>query len=170
MTGRRHACGMLVGVLLGASLVWLAGLGPLPTGGTAAFANTTERVVSNPRTGLAIDGFDPVAYFVDEAARPGRQEFEFRYRGATWRFRNPGNRAVFADNPGDYEPRFGGYDPVAISRGSPTPGNAEIWLVLGQKLYLFYDPQTREDFMADTRRLAMLAESRWPDVLKVLSQ
>ena len=73
--------------------------------------------------------------------------------------------------PPSYEPRFGGYDPIAIGRGAPTSGNPEIWLIWGQKLYLFYDPQTREEFMADPRRIDLQAEARWPDVLKhVLSQ
>jgi len=140
-------------------------------GGMAALAATTEWVVTNPRTGLAIEGFDPVAYFIDEAARPGRSDFELRYRGATWRFRNPGNQAAFADKPGDYEPRFGGYDPVAIGRGAPAPGNPEIWLIWRQKLYLFFDPQAREEFAADPQRIVTQADARWPDVLKrVLSQ
>jgi hypothetical protein len=160
----------VVAALLGGMAFSVAGLGLIVAGGFAAFANTTERVVSNPRTGLAIDGFDPVAYFIDEAARLGRQDFELRYRGATWRFRNPGNRAAFVDSPSDYEPRFGGYDPVAIGRGAPVPGNPEIWLIVGQKLYLFYDQQARDEFKADPRRLSMQAEARWPDVIKVLSQ
>jgi hypothetical protein len=152
--------------------LWLAAacLSGIWAGGTAALATTTERIVSNPRTGLAIDGFDPVAYFIDETPTLGRPDFELRYGGAIWRFRNPGNRAAFVDNPGDYEPRFGGYDPVAIGRGAPTPGNPEIWLILGQKLYLFYDSQARDEFTSDPRRLLMQAEARWPDVLKVLSQ
>ena len=140
-------------------------------GGTAALAATTEWVVTDPRTGLAIEGFDPVAYFIDETAGPGRPDFELRYHGVTWRFRNPGNRAAFADHPGDYEPRFGGYDPIAIGRGVPTPGNPQIWLIREQKLYLFFDPRTREEFMADPQRIVTPADVRWPDVLKhVLSQ
>jgi hypothetical protein len=139
-------------------------------GAMRAQASTTERVVTNPRTGLAIDGYDPVAYFIDAAAEVGRPAFELRHREAIWRFRNSGNRAAFVDNPGDYEPRFGGYDPVAISRGSPTPGNPEIWLIIGQKLYLFYGTQTQEEFRSDPRRIAVQAEARWPDVAKVLSQ
>jgi len=150
------------------SILWAGGIG---AGSLAAFAATTERVVTNPRTGVAIDGYDPVAYFLDGAPELGRPEFEVRYRGAIWRFRNPGNQAAFVDNPGDYEPRFGGYDPVAIGRGAPTPGNAEIWLVWGQKLYLFYHLQSLEEFKADPRRVSTRAETRWPDVIKnVLSQ
>ncbi len=158
---------------MGGPAAWLglAMLSAASAGGMAALAATTEWVVTNPRTGLAIEGFDPVAYFIDEAATPGRPDFELRYHGAIWRFRNPGNRAAFVDKPGDYEPRFGGYDPIAIGRGAPTPGNPDIWLIWGQKLYLFFDPQTREDFMADPRRIIMEADARWPDILKhVLSQ
>jgi hypothetical protein len=156
--------------LLGWALLAAVSAGGIWAGSLAALGATTERVVTNPRTGLAIEGFDPVAYFIDQAAKVGRPDFEFRYRGAIWRFRNPGNQAAFVDNPGDYEPRFGGYDPVAIGRGAPTPGNPEIWLISGQQLYLFYDEQTREEFKSDPRRIAMQAEARWPDVIKVLSQ
>ncbi|HSV23382.1 MAG TPA: YHS domain-containing (seleno)protein [Xanthobacteraceae bacterium] len=139
--------------------------------GGMVLAATTERVVTNPRTGLAIDGFDPVAYFIDGAATPGRLDFEFRYHDVIWRFCNPGNRAAFAGNPGDYEPRFGGYDPIAVGRGAPTPGNPEIWLIWEQKLYLFFDTRTRDEFAADPRRMVMQAETRWPDILRhVLSQ
>ena len=142
------------------ALIWAAG----------AFAATTERVVTNPQTGLAIDGFDPVCYFIDVAALPGRQEFELRYRGAVWRFRNPGNLAAFRDHPSDYEPQFGGYDPVAIGRGAPTPGNPLLWLVESQRLYLFHNNEGREEFRKNIKRLAPLAEAKWPDVIKVLVQ
>jgi YHS domain-containing protein len=135
-----------------------------------ALAATTERIVTNPRTGIAIDGFDPVAYFVDDTARVGRADFEFRYRGAVWRFCNPGNQAAFSANPADYEPRFGGYDPIAIGRGAPTPGNPEIWLIAGQKLYLFYSMATKNEFASDPVKAAAQADAKWPDVLRVLAQ
>jgi hypothetical protein len=156
--------------MLGATLL-IAASGAACMGGiAAAAASTTEWIVTNPRTGLAIDGFDPVAYFTDEAALAGRAESEFRYRGAVWRFRNPGDRAAFIDHPDDYEPRFGGYDAVAIGRGVPTPGNPQIWLVAGHKLYLFYSLETRDQFRSDPRRLSIQADAKWPDVAKVLSQ
>ena len=92
-------------------------------------ATTTERIVTDPRTGLAIDGFDPVAYFIDATAVAGRPEFEFRYHDAVWRFRNPGNKAAFIDSPAYYAPRFGGYDPVGLARGVPSPGRPQIWAI-----------------------------------------
>jgi len=158
--------------LISGAAVWLApAMLFVAWAGSVAIAATTEWVVTNPRTGLAIEGFDPVAYFIDAAATPGRPDFEFHYRGVIWRFRNPGNRAAFAGNPGDYEPRFGGYDPIAMGRGAPTPGNPQIWLIWEHKLYLFFDPRTREEFAADPQGIVMQAEARWPDILRhVLSQ
>src|SRR5689334_6838268 len=62
-------------------------------------ATTTERVVTNRYSGLAIEGFDPVAYFTDAAATQGRPEFEAAESGVIWRFRNEGNRASFVAHP-----------------------------------------------------------------------
>jgi hypothetical protein len=138
--------------------------------GLSALATTTEQVVTNPQTGLAIDGFDPVSYFIDAAPTVGRAEFEFRYRGAVWRFRNPGNMAAFMADPADYEPRFGGYDPIAVGRGAPTPGNPEVWLIVDRKLYLFYGLETLDAFRSDPRRQAMNADAKWPDLRKVLAR
>src|SRR4051794_14231450 len=88
----------------------------------ASRAATTELVVINRHTGLAISGFDPVAYFSDGAAKTGRAQFEMPFAGAVWRFANEGNRAAFEADPDIYMPQFGGYDPVAIARGASAPG------------------------------------------------
>ncbi|MBW8903033.1 MAG: hypothetical protein JF566_03430, partial [Bradyrhizobium sp.] len=89
-------------------------------------------------TGLAIYGIDPVAYFTDGKPTVGRADFELRHAGAVWRFENEGNREAFAADPPVYMPRFGGYDPVGVSRGVATPGNPALWIVNDQRLYLFY--------------------------------
>src|SRR5215213_915746 len=83
-------------------------------------AGTSERVVVDRHSGLAISGFDPVAYFTEARPIIGRAEFEQEFAQATWRFRNEGNRSAFLQDPGTYMPRFGGYDPVALSRGVAT--------------------------------------------------
>src|SRR3954466_11347672 len=66
---------------------------------SAASAATTERVVVNRYSGLAIEGFDPVAYFTESMAARGSPDFEAREAGAVWRFRNLGNRASFVAHP-----------------------------------------------------------------------
>lgn len=139
-------------------------------GSRGAGAATTEWVVTDPRTGLAIDGYDPVAYFLDSEAVPGKAAYELAYQGVVWRFRNPGNQGAFKQSPADYEPQFGGYDPVAIGRGVPTPGNPLFWLIADQRLYLFRDPDTQARFKADPNRLLQAAETRWRDVTRMLSR
>ena len=79
-------------------------------------AATTERIILDYRTGLAIHGYDPVAYFTDAVALAGRDALELRYEGVVWRFRNAGNRAAFAERPDVYMPQFGGYDPVGVTQ------------------------------------------------------
>jgi hypothetical protein len=134
-----------------------------------ASASTTERIVVDPLRGLAIDGFDPVAYFTDGKPMLGRGQYEYLFAGAVWRFRNQGNRAAFVENPAVYAPVFGGHDPVAAARGVAAPGNPEIWMVYGERLYLFYSAQARQAFAADSKRIAATAERKWPAVLRTLS-
>lgn len=151
-------------------VIWLAGL--LPLIATAAVivaqAATTERVVVNRHTGLAIDGFDPVAYFTEGAAREGRPELELRTGGATWRFRNEGNRAAFAAAPGVYGPRFGGHDPMSVARGGSAPGHPALWLIAEERLYLFHNAEGRAAFARDPEAAIEAAERRWPAVQRTL--
>src|ERR1035437_11132272 len=84
-------------------LVWLS-LGAQACLPFAAQAATTERVVVNRYTGLAIEGFDPVAYFADARPMVGLPDFEASEEGAVWRFRNEGNRASFVAHPDIYGP------------------------------------------------------------------
>lgn len=130
----------------------------------------TERVVTSPHTGLAIDGVDPVAYFTDAQPLIGRPEFEYRHQGAVWRFRNDGNKAAFAKSPDVYMPRYGGYDPVAVARGVAVAGNPLLWVVSGQRLYLFFSSAARAQFTANTDKIIAEADSRWPKVVSTLPQ
>lgn len=139
------------------------------TAGPSGFAAPPpDPVVTDPATGAAINGFDPVAYFTDAAAQPGRPDMEYKYAGNTWRFRNEGNRAAFADDPDIYAPRFGGYDPVAIARGVSVPGHPQVWLITGQRLYLFYSKDARAEFVAAPKRMLDLAQRKWPEVQRKL--
>jgi hypothetical protein len=131
-------------------------------------AGTTERIATDPLTGLALNGFDPVAYFTDRSPRQGEGMYEHSYGGVVWRFVNEGNRAAFARDPEVYMPRFGGYDPIALARGIALPGHPLIWLISGDRLYLFNKPDARQRFAADVEQSVMLAEQHWPEVERTL--
>lgn len=157
-----------IGALLGA----LCGLA-LCSGISAPLslqAATDDRTVVNPLTGLAISGFDPVAYFTDGNPKFGRPDLELSLGGAVWRFRNEGNRAAFAGRPDVYMPRFGGYDPVAIARGTSVPGHPLFWVVTDGRLYLFYSEAARTAFIAEPGRIIETAERKWPEVARTIGR
>jgi hypothetical protein len=133
-------------------------------------ASTTERLVVDRHSGLAIDGFDPLAYFVDGCPVLGSADHEYVYEGAVWRFANEGNRAAFIDRPDIYRPRFGGYDPTALLRGVAVPGNPTLWLIADGRLYLFADEAGRASFRGDAEGASREAALRWPDVERSLPQ
>jgi hypothetical protein len=136
----------------------------------AADAATTERIVSNRFSGLAIDGFDPVAYFVDRQTVLGLPDFEAWQGGVVWRFHNEGNRASFLEHPEVYGPQFGGYDPVDVARGVTVAGNPRFWVIADERLYLFDLEAHRDAFAADPERFANEANARWPALEENLAQ
>jgi hypothetical protein len=146
----------------------LASLGWQPFPQFAARAATTERVVVNRYSGVAIEGFDPVAYFVDARPLIGLPEFEAF--DAVWRFRNEGNRASFVAHPDIYGPQFGGYDPTDLARGVTLAGNPRFWLISGQRLYLFGREDNRDAFAAAPARFLQQAKLRWPALEQDLAQ
>jgi len=136
----------------------------------ASLAAPSDPIVTDEHSGLAISGFDPVAYFVDGKPRIGRADLELRLDGVVWRFLDEGNRAAFADHPEVYMPRFGGYDAVAIARGASVPGHPLFWAISGERLYLFYDAQARATFLAGTAAVIERATRKWPQVARTVAQ
>jgi len=132
-------------------------------------AATTEQIVTERHSGLAINGFDPVAYFIDGAATPGKDAYEYVFAGVVWRFANEGNRGAFALDPYVYMPRFGGYDPVGVARGVAVPGDPRLWLVAQERLYLFFSREARSAFAGDPEYQITNADRMWPAVQLTLS-
>ena len=166
MAGRRHArkaaFGRAAAGAAALALLWMLAAA-LPIG-----AATTEYVVVDRNTGLAIHGYDPVAYFTDGAPVLGKGEFEHRHAGVVWRFRNSGNLAAFVADPEVYLPRFGGYDPVGVSRNVPLAGDPRIWLIEDDRLYLFQSPENKAIFSVHSEQVTAAAGEAWPVVQKTL--
>jgi hypothetical protein len=152
------------------ALVLLAGLGATVAAGPVARAATTERVVTNRYSGLAIEGYDPVAYFIDGNPEVGLPAYEAAQGGAVWRFRNEGNRDSFVAHPEIYGPQFGGYDPVDLARGVTVAGNPRFWLIASDRLYLFGREDTRDAFAANPAPFLKEALQRWPALEGQLAQ
>ena len=158
---RRDWCGLSRRI----ALIWL-----ISSLCTPLWAGTNERVVTDRYSGLAIGGFDPVAYFTDSEAQAGLPDYELTEDGAVWRFRNEGNRAEFARHPEVYGPQFGGYDAVDMARGVAIAGAPRFWLVVGQRLYLFAREDSRDTFAAAPARFLTGARKQWPVVQETLAR
>lgn len=161
--GRQQRKALGFGVAAGIAVFALISAGP------AASVGVNDPVVTNTLTGLAISGFDPVAYFVSGKPKIGRASVELWDQGVVWRFTNEGNRAAFAEHPEVYAPRFGGYDPVAIARGVSVPGHPLIWALDGQRLYLFYSAEARTAFLAEPDAIIERATRKWPVVMRTVA-
>ncbi|WP_020180701.1 YHS domain-containing (seleno)protein [Methylopila sp. M107] len=144
-----------------AALTLAAGLAPTLC---LATPGLNERIVADPSTGIALYGFDPVAYFVDGRPVPGRRDIEAEWNGAAWRFSSEANRAAFLSAPEVYAPRFGGYDPAGVSSGVAVAGHPLLFTVLGDRLYLFRTAADRDGFEG-----AAKAAAAWPKVLAGLT-
>lgn len=125
-------------------------------------AATTERIVVDPYTGLAIGGVDPVSYFTPGPPRRGIAAYEYSWAGAIWRFANAGNLAAFREAPEVYAPRFGGHCAMAAARNAVADGNPFLWRLRGDHLYLFYSPANRAAFDTDPDRWIERAGANWP--------
>lgn len=159
--------GAILGVRLAVTaLAAVAGI----TAPSALLAGAGDRLVVNTSSGLAISGFDPVAYFSRQQAVLGLAEIELSQNGAVWRFHNEGNRVAFIRHPEVYTPQFGGYDPVAIDRETSVAGHPQIWAVEGERLYLFYEEATRAEFLADPARIVDSAARKWPAVARSIGR
>src|SRR5262249_12202246 len=101
---------------------------------------------------------------IDATPRYGLADHELNFAGVIWRFRNVGNKAAFAAHPDVYMPRYGGYDPIAIGRGVAVAGNPLLWMMVGERVYLFYDTQSRARFPAIRAGATLIAAPKWPGV------
>jgi YHS domain-containing protein len=80
-------------------------------------------------SGVAIRGYDPVAYFIAQKAAPGKATLTYEWRGTTWQFSSQRNRAKFIANPQLYAPQYGGYCAYAASNNYIAPTDPHAWRV-----------------------------------------
>jgi YHS domain-containing protein len=115
-------------------------------------------------SGLALKGYDPVAYFSEGKPVPGKPEFTARHEGATYRFASAANRDAFAAAPGKYAPQYGGYCAFGMASGYKAPIEPDAWTIVEGKLYLNYNQSVRSRWSADIPGFIRKAEANWPSV------
>ncbi|WP_237217407.1 YHS domain-containing (seleno)protein [Falsiroseomonas oryziterrae] len=115
--------------------------------------------------GLALRGFDPVAYFAAGAPVRGEQRFEVEWGGARWRFASAANRDRFLADPARHAPAYGGYCAWAVAQGYTAPGDPRHWRIEGGRLYLNFDAAVHRRWLRDIPGFIAAADRNWPGVL-----
>lgn len=131
---------------------------------SAVPARAIDPVWSNWR-GLAVAGYDPVAYFTDGKAVEGSSEFTAEWKGATWRFASAAHRDQFKADPDKYAPQYGGYCAWAVSQDKTAGIDPEAWKIVDGKLYLNYDKEVQAMWEKDVPGNIRKADANWPGLL-----
>lgn len=133
----------------------------------AGAATEIPMVYSDPAEseGIAIRGYDPVAYFTEGAPVEGSSEHTYGWNGVTWQFSSSENQQLFASNPEAYAPQYGGYCAKAMSEGNVVSTVPEAWAVVDDKLYLNYSLDVQQQWQEDIPGNITLANAEWPEIL-----
>ena len=151
-------------VLLAAFLITTA------TGGFAQDATALNKKHFNLDDGLAIKGYDPVAYFTTNKAVKGSKDLAVYSQGATYYFSSAANKELFKANPSKYLPEYGGWCAYAMgAKGEKVNIDPETFKIVSGKLYLFYNRffnNTLKDWNKDEANLKKNADANWIKIFR----
>ena len=116
--------------------------------------------------GVAINGYDPVAYFTESKPVKGDPAITSDWEGATLQFASAENKAMFDGDPEKYAPKYGGYCAYAVSKGATAPTDPEAWTVHEGRLYLNFSVDVRGLWRQDIPGNVAKADANWPGVLE----
>jgi YHS domain-containing protein len=114
---------------------------------------------------VAIKGYDPVAYFMQNKAIKGKKELSLNYEGVIYHFNTKENKELFSKNPAGFEPQYGGWCAYAMGdSGDKVEINPETFKIVDGKLYLFYNAyfsNTLKSWNKDEKNLKKKADANW---------
>jgi YHS domain-containing protein len=116
--------------------------------------------------GVALKGYDAVAYFKEGEPVKGSKEFQHDWMGAKWYFVSAANRDLFAKEPEKYAPQFGGYCAWAVSRGYTADIDPQAWKVVEGRLYLNYNKDVQRMWEQDVSGNIKKGHENWPRLRK----
>jgi YHS domain-containing protein len=114
------------------------------------------------KAGVAIQGYDPVAFFTDGKPVKGRAEFLARHDGAIYYFASKEHRDLFKADPMKYEPVFGGYCAYGVSRNKLVEIDVDAFQIMDGRLLLQYSKGVRDNFNKDPKGNLAKANANWP--------
>lgn len=119
----------------------------------------------NLEDNLAIQGYDPVAYFKENKAVKGSKDLAVSYQGVLYYFSSVANKEEFKKNAAPYEPQYGGWCAYAMgSKGEKVSIDPKTFKIIKGKLYLFYNKffnNTLTEWNKDETSLKNKADANW---------
>ena len=138
---------------------------------TIAFGQSVAKRIKeyNLENKIAIQGYDPVAYFNQKKAVKGKPAIATTYEGVIYNFSSQVNKDLFLKNPSSFEPQYGGWCAYAMGSSSDKVEiNPTTFKIINGKLYLFYNAffnNTLKSWNKNEENLKKNAESNWAKVL-----
>jgi YHS domain-containing protein len=114
--------------------------------------------------GLAMQGYDPVAYFTDGEPKKGNSRFQLKHKGATYYFASAEHLQKFKDSPDYYLPVFGGFCAMGTAMGHKFEGDPNVWKIVDKKLYLNFNPDVGKRWSQDIPTNIAHADANWPQI------
>lgn len=119
---------------------------------------------NNLKDGVAIQGYDPVAYFVEGKAVLGLKEIKTQYDNATYYFATDVNKEEFVKNPDKFVPQYGGYCAYGLSKGYKASIDPKAFTIVEDKLYLNYSLDVKAEWMKQREERIVKANENWEKI------
>lgn len=126
----------------------------------------TKTLLNLNDDGVAIQGYDPVAFFTDNKPVKGDPKILAKRDGAIYYFVSKEHKDMFLKDPAKYEPVYGGYCAYGVSRDKLIEIDVDAYQIVDGRLYLQYSKGVREKFNADPKGNQAKAEANWPGLVE----
>jgi len=118
------------------------------------------------KDGVALRGYDPVAYFIEGKAAKGLTDYKASYRGSEFHFASGANRDAFRASPDKYAPQYGGFCAFGTAGGYKAAIEPAAFRIVDGKLYLNYNREVQAKWRADIPGYVKKADAKWPEVMR----
>jgi len=111
-------------------------------------------------SGIAIRGYDTVAYWTLGKPVEGSDDYTTEWQGATWKFASEEHLDLFTGNPEKYAPQYGGYCAYGVAQDALVKIEPDQWSIVDDKLYLNYDAKVQRTWKMDIKGYIETADNK----------
>ena len=136
--------------------------------GSVLLAAQESVLINRDGQGRVLDGYDVVAYFTQNRAIEGSEQYSYDWGGATWLFSNANNRDLFKANPTRYQPEYSGYCAFAVAQGAIAGVDPNAFTLVDGKLYLNFSRGVHRRWSRDIPGNIRSGDRNWPSLRGML--